>query len=146
MMHFLEERVLAVDVIHMGSNNKFKNSFIACRYINRAFSTIYLVLLVIVVVKHIKNQTSLLGDIAICTFCVFQAIGHFQPYWWGAKITAAIFGAINIMMIFYLFPNYEISLTPEFNDRVFSFFISTLLTVVFVFNYKCCKYLSLNKY
>lgn len=122
--------------------NKVTNEFLrkAVIIINRLLSLLYLSVAVFVTYRAAFGEANWIGSIAVSILFCFQAVGHYQPYWWGPKVTAAIFGAVNVGMAIYLLPAYEQDLVPELHERALTFILFTMVTALFVANYIVCTY------
>lgn len=102
------------------------NIFLSVGYISYAF---------VVASQVVNGHVNLFSGLIVLLFFIIQAYGHMRMSTWAMKISAALFGVMNIFSVFYLLPSYESELMPSFSERLLKFIGITIITVFVISTY-----------
>lgn len=103
--------------------------------LNLIVAAVYLGGAGVVALRALSGQTSVGGSAVLVVLFVAQAFGHARIKRWALMISAALAAVANLFAIPYLFAAFEAGLLPSMRERLLTFFLLTMLTIIMVLNY-----------
>ena len=105
------------------------------KYLNRLVAIAYLLIDMKVIAAYMLDSTNIIGTTLIIGGSIIQIYGHLRNRLWALKITAAIWGIINILALFYLLPIYPSEMNQPLFERLILFVGITLISITLVSNF-----------